>query len=95
MFFFDVNDAENWFTEDHYTQLIRPLKNLVFETLEKIRKNYGLFDTKTENKIIDLPDWGEFNSVKGFDKKIMNEQWSGIELRKTLKIFKQNKCCKC
>ena len=93
LFFFDEADPNNMLTEDHYTEVIRPLRNLVFAFIDKIKANPGLFDPETENKIGYLPDWGQFNSVKGFEKKIIDENWSGIELKKTLKIFK-NKVCK-
>lgn len=93
LFFFDEADPKNMLTEDHYTEVIRPLRNLVFSLIDKIAANPGLFDSQTDNKIVYLPDWGEFNTVKGFEKKILDEQWSGLELRKTLKVFK-NKVCK-
>lgn len=93
LFFFDEADPNNMVTEDHYNEVIRPLRNLVFEFINKIVSNTGLFDSETNNKIVYLPDWGQFNTVKGFEKKILDENWSGIELKKTLRIFK-NKVCK-
>jgi hypothetical protein len=95
LYFFDEADPNNMLTENHYTEVIRPLRNLVFSFINKIVSNPGLFDHKTDNKLLYLPDWGEFNSVKGFEKKILDENWSGIELKKALKIFKKTNCKPC
>jgi hypothetical protein len=92
IFFFDDANPENWFTSNHYSEVIRPLRNLVYEFLKKIDSDRGLF-METKHNIVNLPDWGEFNRSKGFTSKIFDEQWSGIELKKTLTLITPAPLC--
>lgn len=93
LFFFDESDTKNWNTSDHYINIIEPLENLVYELTKLISNDEGSFDD-TEHTVIKLPDWGQFNQIKGFESRIFDELWSGIELQKVIKI-KESPCTVC
>lgn len=95
LFIFDDARPEDWHTEDHYNNVIRPLRQFFDRLVSQVIAEPGLFDKLTSYEIINLPDWGQFNSSKGFVKKIFDKEWSGIELNTTLKIFKQQNCKDC
>ena len=92
MFVFAEANSKDWWTEDHYAKVIRPLKSIFVEMRKKIDKSdqFGRPENFSETN---LPDWGEFNDIKGFEGKILDEDWSGIQGKTLLKII--NKCKNC
>jgi len=92
MFLFAESDIENWNTDEHYTYVICPLAQLFDKLREKIKESSLFNEDYQPFRYIYLPNWGEFNAMKGFSTKIFDEQWSGIECRTTLKIDRSYDC---
>lgn len=89
---FDEANPENMFTENHYSDIIRPLKQLADELVSKINNNTKNFLPVKEVNITGLPDWGAL-SQSGFEKRIFDEKWSGIQLKFELVVNKEFICC--
>lgn len=92
LFIFDEANPSDMLTEDHYADVIRPLKQLAETIVAYINAESGLYSEVLEYEIMGLPDWGEFNEMKGNESRIFDELWSGLEMRFTLQILKQQKC---
>lgn len=90
LFLFDESNAGSIITEKHYSDVIRPLKQLAEEIVGFINANPVLYQEVETASITGLPDWGEFNEMRGFEGKIFDENWSGIEIRFELNVNKEN-----
>ena len=98
VFIFAESYPEQWTTEDHYTNVIRPLSQLFLAFRNAIKNNESLFTDIQDFEQIYLPNWVEFNLLgsssanKSFEARIFDEDWSGIEGRTTLNIKNQRDC---
>lgn len=93
IFIFDESNPEGMNTEDHYNDVIRPLRNLAREINTYIDSKPGKYLPLEFYDIIYLPDWGQFNNFKGMDGKIFDEKWSGLQVDFNLSVKKNVLCC--
>jgi hypothetical protein len=89
-FMVDCN-IQNWLTNDHYKYAIRPMRNLLFETITalKLANNVGIF---TDFEVFDQAKWGVYIADKGHKSKIFKDDLSGTQLRITIPFKKELKC---
>jgi len=93
LFIFAEANTTDWFTENHYNGVIRPLKQLYKELRVKIKADRLTFGELEDFKETGLADWGEFNNLKGYEPRVFDELWSGLEGRTMLNI-QRNDCIK-
>ena len=90
LFFLDVANYEDWTTDEHYSMVIMPLRNLLDAFVSQARTSpvFGEIDTLT---LINHIKFGVYVDNKGHLNSIFNERLSGIELRGNFPFRK--KCC--
>ncbi len=91
LFFLDVANGKDWSTDDHYSNAIMPMRNLVNAFIEQARQ-YSLFGEIGEYDIITHVKFGQFQDLKGHVQSIFNELLSGIEIGVSIPI---KFCCNC
>jgi hypothetical protein len=91
LFFLDTADFGNWETDDHYTKRLLGLNNLVDEFIDAARA-YGccfyLYDTEFTR--INHANWGRWVDNSGHEKRIFDDDLSGVELSFTLPLKECN-----
>ena len=93
LFFLDEANFENWDTDDHYTQRIVGLNNLVDAFVSQARENrHDFYLYETSFTRINHVKWGEFKDLKGHVKLIFDDHLSGVELSFTLPIINLCEC---
>lgn len=95
LFLFDDANISDWYTENHYEVVIRPLKELAEQIILVINSDLENFQELLTYSLTYLPNWGEFNGMKGNTVKIFDEQWSGVEMSFTLVVNKSSTCDNC
>ena len=93
LFFLDSANFEDWETEDHYTNRLYGLNSLVEffrEQAVKYECKFHLFDVSFD--VINHTRFGVFTSMKGHEKRIFDEDLTGVELSFELPI---KKCLNC
>jgi len=91
LFFLDETDIVNYYTSNHISNVVYPMEQLVDEFLETIKRDRN-FGTIESWEIIDFARFGVENE-QGMIKNILDANLSGVELRLTLKKYKEN--CNC
>lgn len=91
IFFLDETDIVNYYTSDHETNVVYPMKQLAMEFIETINKNRN-FKTIEDWEIIEFTRFG-VEQENGMFQNILDANLSGVELRITLTKYKEN--CKC
>jgi VCBS repeat-containing protein len=93
--FFLLDSSYSWETPEHYTKVINPIRTLVNYFIDTVIKGNKLFDSE-EIQEIDTTTrvrFGVYTSDRGTLVKALNEDYSGIEIRFSLPMFKTNACC--
>jgi len=90
MFIFDEANPKDMLTENHYSDVIRPMKQLAKEIIKHINTNQSKYQEILNYEVINLAGWGEFNGFLGNEKKVLDEEWSGLEMKFDIEI---NKTC--
>ena len=93
--FFLLDSSFSWETPEHYTKVINPIRTLVNYFIDTVIKGNKLFDSE-EIQEIDTTTrvrFGVYTSDRGTLIKALNEDYSGIEIRFSLPMFKPNVCC--
>jgi VCBS repeat-containing protein len=93
--FFLLDSSYSWETPEHYTKVINPIRTLVNYFIDTVIKGNKLFDSE-EIQEIDTTTrvrFGVYTSDRGTLVKALNEDYSGIEIRFSLPMFKPNVCC--
>jgi VCBS repeat-containing protein len=93
--FFLLDSSSSWETPEHYTKVINPIRTLVNYFIDTVIKGNKLFDSE-EIQEIDTTTrvrFGVYTSDRGTLVKALNEDYSGIEIRFSLPMFKPNVCC--
>ena len=91
IFFLDETDVVNYYTADHETNVVYPMKQLAMEFIETINKNRN-YKTIEDWEIIEFTRFG-VEQENGMFQNILDANLSGVELRITLTKYKEN--CKC
>lgn len=87
LFFLDNANHNDWTTDDHYSQRIVGLNNLVDEFISAARSYRCCFyQYDTPFTRINHANWGIFIKEKGHVKRIFDDDLSGVELRFTLNL---------
>lgn len=89
LFFLDSANFDDWETDDHYTQRLLGLNNLVDYFIEKARKYeccFYLYDTDFTR--INHVKWGVYRDNAGHDRRIFDDDLTGVELSFTLPLKK-------
>ena len=91
MFFLDVANFEAWSTDDHYSKVIRPQRNLVDAFIKQAR-NSQFFGLVEQLELIAHVKFGVYQSEKGHLNSLFNDRLTGIELKGSFPIIG---CCNC
>ena len=88
LFFLDSANFEDWNTDEHYSDRLLGLNNLVDEFIAAARGYdccFYLYDTDFTR--INHVNWGVFQDNKGHIKKIFDDELTGVELSFTLPLI--------
>lgn len=89
LFFLDNADFSDWETDDHYSQRLIGLNNLVDEFIEQARGYKCCFYLDdTDFTRINHVNWGVWKDKAGHIKRIFDDELTGVELSFTLPIRK-------
>lgn len=97
LFFLANAEKSDWLTEDHYEEVIIPVRNMVESFINYVDNKNGfskLSDYETVNRV----DFGTFTQDNGNLKSLFTDHLSGIELDIDLEINKDLTCtlsCPC
>lgn len=86
LFFLDSANFSEWETEDHYTLRLLGLNNLVDAFIEAARtfKCFYLFETDFTR--INHVNWGIWKDNAGHERKIFDDELTGVEVSFTLPL---------
>lgn len=91
LFFMDTANYEEWTTDDHYSQRLQGLNNLVDAFIEAARAYRCCFYLyNTDFTRINHVNWGVFVTDKGHRRRIFDDDLTGVELNFTLSLKKCN-----
>lgn len=91
IFFLDETDVLNYYTKDHLNNVVIPMTKLAEEFI-KVVKNNRQYQRVDEWQILEFSRFGS-EQENGYFKNILDANLSGVELRITLRKYKEN--CKC
>ena len=87
LFFMDTTNAEDYKTEDHYVEVIRPMRALVRGFLNDINTDASeIFQEPEQFRIVPWVNFGRFEQDNGTTKYLFNDHLSGVELRIDLNV---------
>lgn len=90
LFFLDVANFQDWTTDQHYSNVIRPMRNLLDAFIDQAR-NSPLFGELPALQVITHVKFGVYQDSKGHLNSLFNDRLSGIELNGSFPFY--NKCC--
>lgn len=89
LFFLDSANFSEWETEDHYSQRLKGLNNLVDEFRDQARDYRCCFYLEeTEFTRINHVNWGVWRTNAGHERRIFDDDLTGVELNFTLPLRK-------
>lgn len=89
LFFLDNANFSEWTTDDHYSKRLLGLNNLVDEFISSARNYQCCFYLyETEFTRINHVNWGVFKTNSGHEKRIFDDDLTGVELSFTLPLRK-------
>jgi hypothetical protein len=91
IFFLDETDVLNYYTKDHLNNVVIPMTKLADEFIKVVRNNRK-YQRVDEWEILEFSRFGS-EQENGYFKNILDANLSGVELRITLRKYKEN--CKC
>lgn len=91
LFFLDETNVSQYYVSDHRQNVVIPMEQLSNEFIEVIKSDRA-FETIENYEVITFSRFG-VEQENGMFKNILDANLSGVELRITLKKYKQN--CKC
>lgn len=87
LFFLDNANFDEWQTDDHYSKRLIGLNNFVNEFITQARKSVCCFYLdETEFTRINHVNWGVYVNNKGNEKRIFDDDLTGVELSFTLPL---------
>lgn len=92
LFFLDSANFSEWETDDHYSQRLLGLNNLVDAFIEQAR-NYqcSFYLYETDFTRINHVNWGVLVNNSGHTKTLFDDELTGVELTFTLPLINCNK----
>lgn len=91
LFFLDETNETEWTSKEQHTNVIQPLMNLCDAFVEVIEKDRTFKTLEVYTKIPRVK-FGVYRDNHGNERKIMDEDFSGIELSASFEKFKSYKC---
>lgn len=91
LFFLDVANFQDWDTDQHYSNVIVPMRNLMDAFVEQARTS-PIFGDIPVLDVITHVKFGVYQTNKGHLNSLFNDRLSGIELRGNFPFYK---CCNC
>ena len=88
--FLDSNDIVSWRTDDTHKNRLQGLFNMVSDFRKAIIDN-PLFDDVDDMRLKNFTKFGK-ETASGVENNIIDANLTGVEMRVTLKILKQNSC---
>ena len=91
LFFLDSANFGEWTTDDHYSKRLLGLNNLVDEFIQAARE-YGccFYLYETDFSRINHVNWGTWRDNAGHEKKLFDDELTGVELSFTLPLKECN-----
>lgn len=94
LFFLEWFDIDTYTNDDHNKYAIKPMENLAQAFLDVINNDYSFKTISDANKKV-RPRFGVEVTDRGSDRKIINEDFSGVELAPLIEVFDLDSCsCK-
>jgi hypothetical protein len=89
--FLDVDNREDWNTDDRYSNIIEPQIILVDYFVSKLN-TFSKFDGVERSSINrkTFPIWGVFVNYKGVENSVFNEHLGGVSIKFSIPFFKCN-----
>ena len=91
LFFLTENDFKNWITDDHYDNVINPIRAMLDGFFSVINGGMGFGKIETYTTINHV-NFGTFTDNNGHLKNLFDDNLSGIELDVTIPILKNFDC---
>jgi len=92
MFFLTSANYDDWKTADHYTGAILPMRNLVYNFIEILEKSKLIGKFASYYDLTNHAKFGIFLLRKGAEKRIFDDNYSGVEFSVRLPILKDMTC---
>lgn len=86
LFFLDSANFSEWNTDEHYSQRLLGLNNLVDKFIEEARKFPCFYLFETDFTRINHVNFGVYRDNQGHIKKIFDDDLTGVELSFTLPL---------
>ena len=90
LYFLDDNNPEEYMNDDYRRNVVSPMIGLKDEFIRVVQNNI-LFDKLVSWKTRPITRFGN-EDEKGYFENILSDNFSGVELRVTLPIFKTTRC---
>ena len=91
LLFLDNANSRDWTTDDHYSNVIQPMDELVEAFYQKILKTRASFGRISNWRVVRHAKFGKQSDFSHINS-IINENTSGIEVRLTIEILKNLSC---
>ncbi len=93
-YFLTEANFNEWLTEDHDINAIKPMRNMAYEFIELLKKNVKYIERLTDYTVTDLIKFG-LVTQNGVEKGLFSDNYSGAEMDITLGIKYQCLCSEC
>lgn len=98
LFFMNSTQSQSYTTEDHYTEVVRPMRALMEVFLKDIVSGFSRVFEEQDSDWDTVPwvDFGKFQDAKGNTKHLFSDQISGYELKINLEVLRSyldSVCC--
>lgn len=92
IYFLDETPESGWLQDDHDKNAINPMYQLCEKFVKTLNRKVFIDEIQTYS-IKDVPEFGVKVGNKGSDRTIIDDYFSGVELRVDLRVF--DNCSKC
>ena len=92
MFFLTTANYEDWKTDEHYDQVIKPMRNLTYNFINVLDKSKIIGKFASYYDLTNHAKFGIYLLRKGAEKRIFNDNYSGVEFKIRLPILKDMTC---
>jgi hypothetical protein len=92
MFFLTSANYEDWKTDDHYSEVIRPMRNLVYNFINVLEKSKIIGKFASYYDLVNHAEFAIFLLRRGAQKRIFDDNYSGVEFKVRLPILKDMTC---
>ena len=80
LFFLDVANFSDWMTDDHYSNVIIPMRALAARFVNGLTDSRRYFATDNGGRLVNHAKFGVFQNYKGHLNSLFNDRLSGVEL---------------